>query len=104
MNPWTPIAAVSIAALALSLGLGCVVEQAHPAPAPATAAAPAPAGGAVGCGNQPNMQAALSGLRDARQWLERAEHDKNGWRARAVAATDTAIHETERGCGFADTH
>jgi hypothetical protein len=50
------------------------------------------------------MQAALNGLRDARGWLDRAEHNKGGWRERAIAATDTAIRETERGCRFADTH
>ena len=56
------------------------------------------------CGNQPNMQAALDSLRDARTWLDRAEHNKGGWRDRAAQATDTAIGETQRGCGFADTH
>ena len=50
------------------------------------------------------MKAALDGLRDARAWLDRAEHNKGGWRDRAIASTDTAIHETERGCAFADTH
>jgi len=97
MNLWTPIAAVAVAALALVLAMGCVV---HEGPAPA----PPPAGPVAGCGNQPNMQAALNGLRDARSWLDRAEHNKGGWRERAIAATDTAIHETERGCAFADTH
>jgi hypothetical protein len=99
LNPWTPIAAVSIAGLALVLALGCVVHESSGPPPP-----PPPAGGAVGCGNQPNMKAALDGLRDARGWLDRAEHNKGGWRDRAIASTDTAIHETERGCGFADTH
>jgi hypothetical protein len=98
MNLWTPIAAVAVAGFALVLALGCVVHEA-PAPAP-----PPPAGPASGCGNQPNMQAALSGLRDARSWLDRAEHNKGGWRDRAIASTDTSIRETERGCAFADTH
>jgi hypothetical protein len=96
-NPWTPIAAVSVAIFALALGMGCVVHESSGPPPPAP-------GAPAGCGNQPNMQAALNGLRDARGWLDRAEHNKGGWRDRAIAATDTAIRETERGCGFADTH
>jgi len=56
------------------------------------------------CNNQPNMAAALAELRNARAYLERSEHNKGGWRVRAIEATDNAIHETERGCAFADTH
>jgi len=60
--------------------------------------------GAAACNNQPNMAKALGSLRGARGSLEHAEHDKGGWRAKAVEATETAIKETERGCAFADTH
>ena len=56
------------------------------------------------CRNQPNMQAALDQLRSARASLEHAEHDKGGWRAKAIEATDKAINETKRGCEFADKH
>jgi hypothetical protein len=56
------------------------------------------------CTHQPNMNAALGSLRKARGFLERAEHDKGGWRARAIQSTDTAIRETDRGCAYADTH
>jgi len=56
------------------------------------------------CHDQPNMGAALGELRAARASLEKAEHDKGGWRAAARIAADTAIKETERGCAFADTH
>jgi hypothetical protein len=65
---------------------------------------PAAAQGAAACNNQPNMASALVHLRNAHNWLERAEHDKGGWRGNAVRSTDTAIRETERGCAFADTH
>jgi len=50
------------------------------------------------------MAAALGDLREARGFLERAEHDKGGWRARAIERTSVAIRETENGCAFADTH
>jgi hypothetical protein len=56
------------------------------------------------CGNQPNMAHAESALRNARGYLDRAEHDKGGWRAKAIEATDTAIRETAQGCSYADTH
>ena len=55
------------------------------------------------CGDQPNMQHAASVLRGARQSLDKAEHDKGGWRERAVQATDAAIRETENGCAYSDS-
>ncbi len=54
--------------------------------------------------HQPNMEAALSHLRDARAALDRAEHDKGGWRAKAIDATNVAIRETERGIAFDNKH
>jgi hypothetical protein len=56
------------------------------------------------CHNQGNMQAALDHFRQARASLDRAEHNKGGWRDRAIKAADAAIHETENGCAFADSH
>jgi hypothetical protein len=56
------------------------------------------------CNNQPNMAAALSNLRDARGWLDKAEHNKGGWRDRAIGATDNALRETNDGCNYADHH
>ena len=99
MNRWNSIAICSLTTLILALG--CEVHE-SPAPAPAPAAPPAAGGGA--CNNQPNMAGALQELREARGSLERAEHDKGGWRVKAVEATNTAIRETENGCAFADTH
>jgi hypothetical protein len=95
-NPWTPIAAVSSALLAVVLIVGCAVKEETVAPGTPTPAA--------GCAGQPNTADALGQLRDGRGWLERAEHNKGGWRDRAIAATDTAIRETQNGCNFADTH
>lgn len=96
MNKWTPLAILSV--LGFAITVGCVVHE-YPAPAPG-----APPGAAAGCGNQPNMNNALTTLRDARNWLGRAEHNKGGWRDNAIASTDNAINETQRGCAFADTH
>ena len=85
MNLWKPIALLSIAGLVASVG----VQSAK-------------ADGA--CHNQPNMQAALDHLKRARASLDKAEHNKGGWRDRAITATDNAIREAVKGCEFADTH
>ena len=82
MNLWKPIALCTIAGLVI-----CVGGQY------------ASAGGA--CHDQPNMAAALASLKSAKASLELAEHNKGGWRAAAITATNTAIAETERGCAFA---
>jgi hypothetical protein len=83
MNYWKPIALLSIAGLVASIGIHT-----------------ASAGGV--CNDQPNMASALSGLRAARASLEKAEHNKGGWRVKAIEATELAIRETDRGCNFAD--
>jgi hypothetical protein len=46
---------------------------------------------------QPHMRRALEHLRAARAELERAEHNKGGWRARAISSVDKAISDTENG-------
>jgi hypothetical protein len=51
--------------------------------------------------DQPHMRRALENLRAARAELEVAEHNKGGWRLRAIANTDRAIHETENGMAVA---
>jgi hypothetical protein len=47
--------------------------------------------------DQPHMRRALEHLRAARAELQSAEHNKGGWRLRAIENTDRAIHETENG-------
>jgi hypothetical protein len=54
--------------------------------------------------DQPHMRRALEHLRAARAELQTAEHDKGGWRRRAVENTDRAIAETERGMEFDRRH
>jgi hypothetical protein len=44
---------------------------------------------------------ALENLRAARAELEVAEHNKGGWRIRAIENANRAIAETERGMSFA---
>ena len=47
--------------------------------------------------DQPHMRRALENLRAAKAELEMAEHNKGGWRLRAIEHTNRAIGETERG-------
>jgi hypothetical protein len=82
MNVWKPIALVATAGLVASVG----IQVAH----------------AGVCHDQPNMAAAAASLKAARASLEKAEHNKGGWRVAAIEATDKAIAETDRGCAFAD--
>ena len=51
--------------------------------------------------DQPHMRRALEHLRAARAELQSAEHDKGGWRVRAIENTNRAIAETERGMAVA---
>jgi hypothetical protein len=46
---------------------------------------------------QPHMERALEHLRAARAELQAAEHNKGGWRLRALENTERAIRETENG-------
>jgi hypothetical protein len=47
--------------------------------------------------DQPHMRAALGHLRAARSELQSAEHNKGGWRARALDHVNRAIADTEKG-------
>ena len=51
--------------------------------------------------DQPEMRAALENLRAARQHLEHAEHNKGGWRVRAVQNVDKAIKDVQAGMAHA---
>ena len=85
MNIWKLIALLSLAVLTLSLG--SQVASAYGV-----------------CHDQPNMAGAAAALKQARAFLDKAEHNKGGWRVAAIEATNKAIAETDRGCAFADTH
>jgi hypothetical protein len=88
MNLWKPLALVSLSACVFSVGMQV-----------ASASKPTKVEGA-----QPHMEAALAALNTAKGELQKAEHDKGGWRAAALKATETAITETNRGINFADKH
>ena len=47
--------------------------------------------------DQPNMQAALEHLRQAKDNLERATSDKGGYRKKAINEVEDAISETKKG-------
>jgi hypothetical protein len=47
--------------------------------------------------DQPHMRRALEHLRAARAELQRSEHNKAGWRQRALNNVDRAIADTENG-------
>jgi hypothetical protein len=85
MNLWKPIALLAIAGSVISIG-----TQVSSA--------------AGVCHDQPNMAAANAALKAARASLDKAEHNKGGWRVAAIEATNKAITESDRGCAFADTH
>jgi outer membrane lipoprotein-sorting protein len=50
---------------------------------------------------QPNMEAALAQLQEARASLEKATADKGGHRVKAMKAVDQAIAEVKAGIEFA---
>ena len=51
--------------------------------------------------DQPHMKRALEHLRAAQAELQSAEHNKGGWRVRALEHVNRAIADTERGIAFA---
>ena len=51
--------------------------------------------------DQPHMRRALEHLRAARAELQAAEHNKGGWRGRAINNVNQAIVDTEKGMAFA---
>ncbi len=53
---------------------------------------------------QPAMQAALKNLKEARQNLEQASHDKGGHRGKAMKMIDDAIEQVKAGMKFDNKH
>ena len=54
--------------------------------------------------DQPHMQAALESLRQAKEHLEQASHDKGGHRDKAIKSVDAAIKHVEAGMKYDNTH
>jgi len=105
---------VLASALALGTGGSLVLAQAPAAPtiAPTTTVVSTP--GATGArrggegrgprGGQPRMELALALLRDARNHLENAVPDKGGFREKAIASVDRAMHDVQDGIDYARDH
>jgi hypothetical protein len=55
-------------------------------------------------GQQPHMEAALHHLREAREELKVAEHNKGGHRDNAIKLVDQAVAEVDAGIHYADKH
>ena len=53
---------------------------------------------------QPNMEAALSYLQQARGALDRAEHNKGGFRVKAIEHVDKAINAVQMGIEMGNRH
>lgn len=54
--------------------------------------------------DQPNMEAALASLQQARASLEKATADKGGHRVKALKAVDEAIAQVKAGIAYAKKH
>ena len=54
--------------------------------------------------DQPHMDKALTALREAREQLQKATHDKGGHRVKAIQAINAAIDEVQQGIEFDRTH
>jgi len=53
---------------------------------------------------QPHMESALDHLQEAQVQLQKAQHDKGGHRARALALVERAKAEVKAGMKFDETH
>jgi hypothetical protein len=95
MKPMVLVAAGVVASVVAVAPVSAVSNLVLGAPAMAASSA---------CNDQPNMSAALTQLRGARAALDHAEHDKGGWREKAVEATDDAIRAAETGCDMSPDH
>lgn len=101
-----------VSALALGIGSTFVAGQSTtpslspPSSAPpATTVHPGPRAGAPNPrGHQIHMDDAIVRLREARYQLDLAEHDKGGYRDKAIASIDQAIKDTQDGIDYAAAH
>jgi len=84
-NPWKLTSFALATVLAASLGHGAMTQTA-------------------GADPQPRMHDALGSLKSALTALQAANDDKGGHRVKAIAATKTAIEQTEAGIKFDNRH
>ena len=84
-NPWKLTSLALATVLAASIGHGALSQTA-------------------GADPQPKMHDALDSLKSALSSLQSATDDKGGHRVKAIAATKTAIEQTEAGIKFDNRH
>lgn len=53
---------------------------------------------------QPNMEAAIRSLEEAKLSLQKASGDKGGYRAKAIQSIDLAIQQIKAGIEYDNTH
>jgi hypothetical protein len=99
------LAALTVAAAA---GGSFVIAQSTPSvtvpSVSGSAPVPGPDRGGVRGSHQPHMDRAIVMLRNAREQLDMAEHDKGGYRERAIASIDQAIRDVQAGIDYAEAH
>lgn len=95
MNFWKPIA------LTLAVGLVASIGMQNASAKSADASQPTLTGE---CHDQPNMAKATHDLSAALDSLTKAEHNKGGWRDRAIDLVKKAQAETQAGCAVANVH
>jgi hypothetical protein len=95
MNFWKPIA------LTLAVGLVASIGMQNASAKNADSSQPTLTGE---CHDQPMMAAATHDLQGAIDHLAKAEHNKGGWRDRALDAAKKAQSETQAACAVANVH
>jgi hypothetical protein len=95
MNVWKPIALCSTTAFVALIGIQVASAASNSGSQP-TLTGP--------CYDQPHMAAAKGFIEQALGELDKAEHNKGGWRERAIAAEKKAHEEINAGCAFANAH
>jgi hypothetical protein len=85
MNLWKPIALTSMVVSLFTVGYHAASANPEPGPRPG-----------VGV-NQPHMQNALAALQTAQTELGLAEHNKGGWRAKALIDITPVLADVNNG-------
>jgi hypothetical protein len=93
MNVWKPISICLAAGLIASIGVQTASANRNPDPPPSLTGP---------CFDQPHMAAAKGYIESAIGELNKAEHNKGGWRERATAAANKAHDEINNGCNVAN--
>jgi hypothetical protein len=85
MNVWKPLAMGSMIVSLFTVGYHAASASTEPAAPPRIAV------------NQPHMQAALAALQLAQSELNQAEHNKGGWRVKALQDLGPVMADVNNG-------